>query len=97
MRALSDTDSPSLPHGANDLENPSAHLPAGRPHGAPHERPPAARAGRRNRGLVLACTSAAAAALLLGLLESSSLHRAFGEPDPVGHCLRTDSGHGPPP
>ncbi|MFL1379296.1 MULTISPECIES: hypothetical protein [unclassified Nocardiopsis] len=109
MRTLPDTDSSVLPDPATDPRNPSADLPAGWPHHTSHEKPPVPGRARtlrnllsspvdRNRLLSLVCTSAATAAVLLGLLGLSPLHRVFfGEPDSVGHCLRTDIGRAIPP
>jgi hypothetical protein len=109
MRALPDRDSSVLPEPATDPRNPSAVLPAGWPCAALPEKPPAPGRARtlRNlpsppvdlsRCLSLVCTSAATAAVLLGLLGLSPLHRVFfEEPDSVGHCLRTDTGRAIPP
>ncbi|MFY7066266.1 hypothetical protein ACOQFV_10415 [Nocardiopsis changdeensis] len=100
MRSLSDTDPLLLPRRTVGPGNPYALLPAGRPHGAPHGEPPSAGPGRShrsprpgpadgNRGLRLACASAATAAALLGLVEFASRYQAFGGPGSVGHCLLT--------
>ncbi|MEU0490196.1 hypothetical protein ABZ249_13280 [Nocardiopsis sp. NPDC006139] len=100
MRSLSDTDPLLLPRRAVGPGDPYALLPAGRPHGVPYGEPPFAGSGRAprspcpgpaggNRGLRLACLSAATAAVLLGLVEFASRHPAFGGPGSVGHCLLT--------